>query len=235
MLCLCGAIGIAGFSALGIWQLERRVWKLDLIERVDQRLKAVPVAAPAPSAWPAINARDDEYRRLVVTGRFLGDRETLVQAVTDLGGGFWVMAPFRADDGFTILVNRGFVPTVKRDPATRLAGKPSDDHTGIHGLLRISEPKGGFLRTNDPAANRWYSRDVQAIAAKQGVGQVAPYFIDADATPNPGGWPVGGLTVVSFHNNHLVYALTWFGLALMVLGAVACLLRQAVKDRPGGG
>ncbi|RVB98891.1 SURF1 family protein, partial [Mesorhizobium sp. M7A.F.Ca.AU.002.06.1.1] len=76
---------------------------------------------------------------------------------------------------------------------------------------------------------------VQAIAAKQGIGQVAPYFIDADATPNPGGWPVGGLTVVSFHNNHLVYALTWFGLALMVLGAVAWLLRQAVKDRPGGG
>ena len=233
MLCLCGAIGIAGFSALGIWQLERRVWKLDLIERVDQRLKAVPVAAPAPSGWPAINARDDEYRQLAVTGRFLGDRETLVQAVTDRGGGFWVMAPFRTDDGFTVLVNRGFVPTDKRDPATRLAGKTSGDHTGIHGLLRISEPKGGFLRANDPAANRWYSRDVQAIAAKQGVGQVAPYFIDADATPNPGGWPVGGLTVVSFHNNHLVYALTWFGLALMVLGAVVYLLRQTGKH--GGG
>ncbi|TIU41463.1 MAG: SURF1 family protein, partial [Mesorhizobium sp.] len=91
MLCLCGAIGVTGFSALGVWQLERRVWKLDLIERVDQRLKAVPVAAPAPSAWPEINARDDEYRQLAVTGRFLGDRETLVQAVTDRGGGFWVM------------------------------------------------------------------------------------------------------------------------------------------------
>ncbi|MEO5758455.1 MAG: SURF1 family cytochrome oxidase biogenesis protein, partial [Mesorhizobium sp.] len=77
--------------------------------------------------------------------------------------------------------------------------------------------------------NRWYSRDVQAIAAAQGIAQAAPYFVDADARPNPGGWPVGGLTVVSFHNSHLVYAVTWFGLALMVLGAVVHLLRSRMR------
>jgi surfeit locus 1 family protein len=231
LLCLCGVIGIAGFEALGIWQLERRVWKLDLIDRVEHRLQAAPVAAPGPSAWATLNASDDEYRRLVVSGRFLEDRETLVQAVSDLGGGFWVMTPFLTDDGFTVLVNRGFVPPDKRDPATRLAGKPSGDHPVVRGLLRMSETKGGFLRVNDPADNRWYSRDVQAIAAAQGIAQAAPYFIDADATPNPGGWPVGGLTVVSFHNNHLVYAVTWFGLALMMLGAVVYLLRHDLVER----
>lgn len=230
-LTLCGVIGVAGFSALGVWQLERRVWKLDLIDRVEHRLQAAPQAAPGPGAWATINAADDEYRRLAVPGRFLGERETLVQAVSDLGGGFWVMAPFQTDDGFTVLVNRGFVPSDKRDPATRPAGRSSGGHTEIHGLLRMTEPKGGFLRNNDPAGNRWYSRDVEAIAAAQGIAQAAPYFIDADATPNPGGWPAGGLTVVAFHNNHLVYAVTWFGLALMVLGALTYLLRQDRKDR----
>ncbi len=232
VLTLCGAIGVAGFSALGIWQLERRVWKLDLIDRVEHRLLAPPVAAPGPAGWATVNAADDEYRRLVVSGRFLADRETLVQAVSDLGGGFWVMAPFQTDGGFTVLVNRGFVSPDKRDPASRAASKPSGDHTEIHGLLRMSEPKGGFLRNNDPTGHRWYSRDVQAIAAAQGVAQVAPYFIDADATPNPGGWPVGGLTVVSFHNSHLVYAVTWFALALMVLGAVAYLWRHEMQEVP---
>ncbi|QPC95351.1 SURF1 family protein [Mesorhizobium sp. INR15] len=230
MLCLCGAIGVAGFSALGIWQLERRVWKLDLIDRVEHRLQAAPVAAPGPDAWATVSAADDEYRRLAVPGRFVDDRETLVQAVTDLGGGFWVMAPFRTDAGFIVLVNRGFVPADKRDPTARPMARVSSDLTVLHGLLRMTEPKGGFLRANDAAANRWYSRDIQAIAAAQGIAQVAPYFIDADATPNPGGWPVGGLTVVSFHNSHLVYAVTWFGLALMMLGAVAYLLRQATRS-----
>lgn len=231
-LCLCFGIGVAGFSALGAWQLERRVWKLDLINRVDQRLKAAPVAAPGPSAWPAINAGDDEYRQLAVSGRFVDGRETLVQAVTDLGGGFWVMAPFRTDDGFTVLVNRGFVPPDKRDPATRQRARPSGDRTVVHGLLRMTEPKGGFLRANDAAANRWYSRDVKAIAAALGIPQAAPYFIDADAAPNPGGWPVGGLTVIAFHNNHLVYAVTWFGLALIVLGAaVVFVLLHERSDR----
>jgi surfeit locus 1 family protein len=87
----------------------------------------------------------------------------------------------------------------------------------VTGLLRASEPGGGFLRANDPADGRWYSRDVAAIAEAEGVGPVAPYFIDAGATPNPRGLPVGGLTVVSFRNTHLAYALTWFALAALVV------------------
>jgi surfeit locus 1 family protein len=93
----------------------------------------------------------------------------------------------------------------------------------VTGLLRLTEPKGAFLRSNDPAANRWYSRDVAAIAASQGIATVAPYFIDADRAGD--GWPRGGMTTVRFPNNHLVYALTWFALA----GLVAFLLWRVAR------
>jgi surfeit locus 1 family protein len=115
-----------------------------------------------------------------------------------------------------VLVNRGYVPQERRDPSTRPEGQVEGSVT-VTGLLRASEPGGGFLRANDPADGRWYSRDVAAIAEAEGVGPVAPYFIDAGATPNPRGLPVGGLTVVSFRNTHLAYALTWFALAALVV------------------
>lgn len=226
--------GVAGLSALGIWQLERRVWKLDLIARVEQRIHAVPIAAPGPAAWPAINASDDEYRRVSVSGQFLNGRETLVQAATELGAGYWVLTPLRTSEGFTVLVNRGFVPAERRDPATRAAGQLAGERA-VTGLMRMTEPKGGFLRSNDPMMDRWYSRDVAAIAKTRGLSEAAPYFIDADASPNSGGLPRGGLTVIRFPNNHLVYALTWFTLALMLAGATLFAARHEWRGRGGRG
>ncbi|GGB66253.1 SURF1 family protein [Blastomonas aquatica] len=199
-------------AGLGIWQVERLAWKHALIVAVETRSTASPVAAPGPGNWTGLSAERDAYRRVTVTGTFVHDREALVQAVTDLGGGYWVLTPLKAQ-GFTVLVNRGFVPSAKRSMASRPAGNGNGPVT-VTGLLRITEPEGGFLRSNDPQADRWYSRDVEAIAEARGLDQVAPYFIDADATPNPGGYPVGGLTVVRFSDNHLVYALTWFALAI---------------------
>ncbi|MCB4771342.1 SURF1 family protein [Ancylobacter sp. Lp-2] len=217
------------FAALGVWQVKRLSWKLDLIERVEARLNAAPVAAPAPEAFsPA-----DEYRRVRLDGHFLNDRETLVQAVTELGGGFWVLTPLATDAGLTVLVNRGFVPPERRDPASRAAGL-IEGPASVVGLLRLTEPGGGFLRHNDPGGDRWYSRDVAAIAAARGLDRlvvVAPYFVDADATPVPGGAPVGGLTVVRFANNHLVYALTWFALAGMCVAAAVFLWRRPARTR----
>jgi surfeit locus 1 family protein len=172
---------------------------------------------PSVQSWPAFNAADDAYRRVRVTGYFLHENETLVKAVTDIGSGFWVVTPLRVQGGFTVLVNRGFVTVERRDPATRPAGNPAGPVT-VTGLLRMTEPGGAFLRTNDPAAGRWYSRDVGAIAAAHDLQHVAPFFIDADAAANSGGYPIGGLTVVRFHNNHLIYALTWFALAFMLCG-----------------
>lgn len=231
-LVLLGIVGLAlfaGLVGLGSWQVQRRAWKLDLIERVEQRLQAAPVVAPGPGAWPHIG-REDEYRRVFVEGQFLHELEACTQAVTKLGAGCWVMTPLRQADGSVVLVNRGFVEPERRDPAARSPGQVPGPQR-IEGLLRLSEPGGGFLRRNDPAANRWHSRDVTAIAAARGLpaGQVAPYFIDAATTAEGG--PAGGLTVIRFHNSHLVYALTWYGLALMVAGGLFLVGRREWRLR----
>lgn len=218
LLVLLALCGIAAFTALGIWQLERRVWKLDLIARVDERIHAPAADAPGRGDWPAINASDYEYRHVRLTGRFLDQPGTLVRAVTDLGSGYWVLAPLRTDDGFIVLVNRGFIPPERKAEFDR-AGGGSTSATAVTGLLRMSEPGGGFLRKNDPAGHRWYSRDVAAIAAAHDLADVAPYFVDAEASGTDS-WPRGGLTVVQFRNSHLVYALTWFCLAAMLILAL---------------
>lgn len=199
---------VALFVALGIWQVERRAWKHRLIAAVETRIHAAPVPPPGVARWDAITQASDGYRRVRASGQYLHTHDTLVRATTALGSGYWVMTPF--DTGaFILMVNRGFVPAERRDRAPRAPIGP----TTVTGLLRLSEPGGGFLRANDPAAGRWYSRDVAAIAHAQRIGPVAPYFIDAEAGPDPAAYPVGGLTVVRFPDNHLVYALTWFALA----------------------
>lgn len=208
-LTLVAAFAVASFTTLGVWQVHRLAWKRDLIAQVDARIHAAPV--PAPRGADA----DDAYRRVIATGRFRHDATTLVQASTALGAGYWVITPLVTDAGFTLLVNRGFVsPDAKRKYA-----RPTGD-VRIVGLLRLSEPGGGFLRANHPAANRWYSRDVAAIATARRIAPpAAPYFIDAQAGALRDSPPVGGLTVVHFPNNHLVYAATWFALAAMTLAA----------------
>jgi surfeit locus 1 family protein len=229
LICL---LTVAALTALGIWQLERRVWKLNLIGQITRRVHAAPVDAPGPAQWPRVTAADDAYLHVRAAGQYLNDRETVVNAVTRLGGGYWVMTPLRTVGGFTILVNRGFVPSERRDSATRSGGLISGG-TVLSGLLRMTEPEGAFLRANDPAAGRWYSRDVAAIGAARRLSPIAPYFIDADAAPIPGGLPVGGLTVIELPNNHLVYALTWFALALMLAGAMGYSGREEWRMRAG--
>lgn len=223
------AVLFAGFSALGVWQVQRLAWKQELIRQVDARIHAAPVAAPSPDQ--VITRQADQYRRVVVSGRFDHRREALVKAVTDLGPGYWVVTPLTTDQGFTVLINRGFVSPEHQKASGRAAGQIEGPQTVV-GLLRLSEPDGGFLRANDPAGDRWFSRDVTAIAKARGLeGPVASYFIDADAAPIPGGWPRGGLTVVRFANSHLIYALTWFGLALMSAAGFVFFLREERKRR----
>lgn len=225
-LCLATLI----FAGLGIWQAQRRSWKLDLIARVEQRLTAPPAAAPGLAQWDGITVAADEYRRVVLQGRYLEAPETLTMAVTERGPGFWVLAPFQADAGFNVLVNRGFVPEGQRAVAERR--KVAGEEARVVGLLRLTEPDGGFLRANDASAGRWYSRDVAVIAQTRGLGQIAPYFVDADAATEPGPLPQGGMTQISFRNTHLVYALTWFCLALMSAGAAGYLIRGRLEELP---
>ena len=225
-------VGIAlflGFIALGTWQVQRRAWKLALIERVDQRVHAAPVPLPSRPEWPQVSAASHEYLPVTAQGRWLPEKTVLTQALTELGSGFWVMTPLQLADGTQVVVNRGFVPQEQRAQwlATPLPASAPTTAT-IQGLLRMSEPDGGFLRTNAPAEQRWYSRDIAAIGHWLQLPETAPFFIDAGLPPVPGAavppaagtsWPRAGMTVIRFHNSHLVYALTWYGLALMVAGA----------------
>ncbi|WP_028748094.1 SURF1 family protein [Rhizobium mesoamericanum] len=228
--CTLMVLLIAALVFLGIWQIQRLSWKEDLIARVDQRIHAQPVPAPPRAAWGQVSRAGDEYRRVTAGGTLRNDKETLIYASTALGPGYWVITPLTLTDGTSILINRGFAPTDKRDPATRSEGQLATPVT-ITGLLRITEPRGTLIKSNDPANDRWYSRDVSAIAERRDVTDAAPYFIDADATPNPGGLPVGGLTQIAFPNNHLVYAITWFALAIMVAGLLGFIIRSEFRAR----
>ena len=239
-LTVLSLIAFVVLIALGVWQIERRTWKLALIDRVEQRVHAPAQPIPSRASWPSISAASDEYRHVSVSGRFLHDRETLVQAVTEEGPGYWVLTPLLRDDGTTVLINRGFVPSERRAPSTRQSGNP-DGQVVVTGLLRVTEPKGGFLRDNVPQHNRWYSRDVAAIAAARDLQNVEPFFVDADAGSQAAGGPIGGLTVVRFPNNHLIYALTWFALAFMLAGRLFVTFRGGLFRRkrfvhePAGG
>ncbi len=228
-----GALAVLALVALGIWQVQRLAWKTALIARGEAGLVAPPAAAPGPQDWAALTAAD-EYRRLSVTGRYLPGPQPLVRAVTRLGSGYWVMTPLREAGGWTVLVNRGFVPEAMRDAVPA----PPEGPVTVEGLLRHSQPGGGFLRANDPAADRWFSRDAAALAAALDLPPpVAPWFLDAGtpgaATQGPGaevpagevraGDPVPGLTVVRFANSHLSYALTWFTLAAGLAGMLVWL------------
>lgn len=251
-----------GFCALGIWQVERRAWKLDLMERVAQRVDAPAVAPLDRSDWNTMSAARDEYRRVKLRGIYLHEQSVLVQASTVLGTGYWVMTPLRLDDQSIVLVNRGFVPQAQRDGPWRHRHEPAGEIT-LTGLIRLTEPMGGFLRDNLPDENRWFSRDVLQIGQSRELSPLAPYFVDADgpgarivpgvssasssnhsepaaatATSASGQLriadehlPVAGLTVVSFSNNHLMYAITWFGLAILVILAVYYVWREEYHIR----
>ncbi|CAN7344602.1 SURF1 family protein [Pseudoduganella sp. LjRoot289] len=247
-LVACAVLIVAVLLALGTWQVQRLQWKLALTARVDARVHAAPLPAPGPSAWAHISAEADEYRHVHLTGTLLPEYATKVQASTERGPGFWLLTPLCVTGG-TVLVNRGFVPLtaaagldgsvsnvvpVGTDPcvAAALAGRAP---VRLNGLLRVSETGKGplGLRSNAPAENRWYGRDVYAIAAARGLNtaRVAPYFVDADAGQyvadlDEAVRPFGGMTVISFPNNHLVYALTWYALAAMMAAALAWAIRD---------
>ncbi|NUU01402.1 SURF1 family protein [Herbaspirillum robiniae] len=241
-LAICAGFFFLAFAALGTWQVYRLQWKLALIAKVDARVHAAPVPAPGREAWPQVSADNDEYRRVTLTGRYLYGKTTAVQASTDLGSGSWLITPLQTAGGDVVLVNRGFVSTSPiKLIATTVQDGPAEQPVEVTGLMRMSEKGGGFLRANDAAQNRWYSRDVDAIAAARGVGAVAPYFVDADKASSQANAavapdaekPVGGLTVIAFHNSHLVYALTWYVLALMAAAAGWWVVRDDRRRRAG--
>ncbi|GAB3789195.1 SURF1 family protein [Dyella agri] len=231
LLALLGLVLFAGFVALGTWQVHRLAWKAALIAHVNERVHAPPVPAPVQADWTSITAADAEYRHVQLSGTWLSDSQTRVWTATDAGSGYWILTPLRRDDGSIVLVNRGFAPDGWCDLKGHCPAAP-DGQVTVTGLLRISEPSGLF-RHNDPTGNTWYTRDVAAIAKARGLVDVAPYFVDADAASGATAseWPRGGMTVIHFPNSHLNYLITWYLLALMVLGAGVYVARDEYRLR----
>jgi surfeit locus 1 family protein len=213
-LTIACAILLAILCGLGAWQLERLQWKTALIVTVNSHMAAPPVSL---GEILAMNRDEAQYRRVSLSGRFDHGREAYV-FTTDRGAAVYhVLTPFTADDGKVVMVDRGEVPKEKLDPATRASGNVEGD-VQVTGVWRVPDPPGSFTPPPDSAKRIWFARDLKSIAAADHLNLAAPVVIEADSAPNPGGWPRGGRTVVSFRNQHLSYAVTWFGLAVCLLG-----------------
>ena len=223
-----------GLILLGNWQVHRYHLKLKIAHDIATRVHAPAVDAPGPALWPRIATSHEQYLHVRLHGRFIGS-ETLVRGSSSQGYGYWVMAPLRTDRGFIVLVNRGYIPPEL--PGTSASAKiaPPGGEVSLTGLLRLTEPRGGFLRHNRPKKDLWYSRDVAAIAATDHLPaeQVAPYFVDTDATASAYALPIAGLTSIRIYNHSLGYAITWYLLALGTLLAMGIVIRHELQIRSG--
>jgi surfeit locus 1 family protein len=204
-----------GCVALGVWQLERLQWKLALVAQVNHNFAAPPISADRALA---IGTQGAQYHRVTLTGHFDNSKEAYIFA-TDASGApaYHIITPFTLRDGRTLLVDRGIVPEGLRDPRTRTAGE-LDGQQHVTGVWRTPDAPGLFKPAPTLAERIWYARDVTGIAKADRIKLAAPVIVEADATPNPGGWPKGGQTVVTFRNEHLQYAITWFAFAAVILG-----------------
>lgn len=235
LLTACTLAALAVLLALGKWQLDRLAWKEDLIGKITARVGAPPTPAPAEGGWPALDVHADEYRRVTASGRYDFARQTLVHANAPkenglVRAGYVVLTPLRLADGGVILVNRGFVPMEMRAALAGVDARTPADAT-VTGLLRASQIRDPFVPADDPATGEWFTRDIAAIAAAQGLQRVAPFIIDADAPARYTEGPRGGLTVISFPNRHLEYAMTWFGLAATLLGVYGVFVWRRLRER----
>ncbi len=211
-LTLASAVALAALTGLGTWQLQRLQWKDALIAERQAQSTAPAMALPAVIGDPAALA----FRRVRVTGRFLHARELYLTGRSHKRQiGVHVVTPLLLEDGRALLVDRGWVPMEKRDPARRAEGQ-LDGSVTLEGLLRLGGWTGSaWLRPeNRSAENTWIWVDPPAMTAAAGLEQpVTALYLAAGPAANPGGLPKGGQTVVAPRNDHLKYALTWFALA----------------------
>lgn len=227
---IVGAIAFAILIALGTWQVQRLQWKEDLIATIDDRVKSQPL--PLSEVEVMYRASGDvDYEPVIAVGTFQHEGERHFFATWEGKSGFFVYTPMRLDDGRYVMVNRGFVPYELKDAAKRPTGQVPGVVT-VKGLARnpLEEKPSRMVPDNDPVKNIFYWKDLDVMAATAGLtpdGDVLPFFIDADATPNPGGLPIGGVTIIDMPNSHLQYAVTWYGLAAALLGVLGVWLLRA--------
>jgi surfeit locus 1 family protein len=214
---------------LGVWQVERLHWKEGLIAQRDAAVAAAPILPPRTLA----EARADQFHHVTAEGIFQNDKELFLAASSESGdSGYQVLTPLRMADGRTMFVNRGFIPLQLKDKAKRAAGEP-DGAVRVAGLLRVppAEKPSWFLPYNRPDLNLWFWVDLPAMAKAAGIADPVPFYVDADKTPNPGGWPKGGVTRLDLPNDHLQYAITWFSLAVALI--VIYVLHHRSNPPPG--
>jgi surfeit locus 1 family protein len=207
------------FASLGLWQVQRLAEKDALIAEVDRQLTQPPYEIPSVDQWPLIDVETYAYHLLTLSGRYLNDKAVLVFTNVSPakgrfnGPGYWVMTPFEAITGGTIFVNRGFIPQPSADTFLKAPGP--DGAQTVTGIALRAEAAGAFTPGPDTANRIEWVRDPVRLAAMAGIsGPVFGLFVDAPAG-EPGALPQGGETVIEFPNNHLGYALTWFGFALI--------------------
>jgi len=221
---------------LGAWQLERRVWKEQLIETLTQRLSAQPVALPPPEQWPRLDPESYEYRRVRFRAEFLPDKDALVWASGSgmrddvKPPGFFVFTPARLPSGEVVVVNRGFL----RDPRpSGASARPATTSGAVEvvGILRWPEQKPWFLTAPFSKKDQlWFVRDHVAMAAEQQWGEVAPFYVERETQNPPDGLPAAGPFKPNLPNNHLHYALTWFGLAAVLAAIFVLWLRSRRRE-----
>lgn len=229
---LATLVALAILLSLGTWQVARKAWKEDLIAQVTTRSVAPPQPLPAPATWPELQPADAEFRTVAFEARFDSPRSAFVygtaratpRAAAEVG--VFVFTPAVLADGRIVVVNRGFVPETAR------AGLRLDDAAGpvrIEGVLRWPEKPNPF--SSEPTADLFFVRDHQVVAARQGWGEVAPFYVDQTGPAPAGGLPRPGPPQVNLTNNHLGYALTWYGLAATLVGVFGFYAYYRVRDR----
>jgi len=228
-------LGILAFlvlTGLGTWQMQRLHWKEALLATISERMAAPPMSiADIERKVMANTLPDVDYYAVTATGLFRHESERHFFATWKGETGFYVYTPLQLTDGRFVFVNRGFVPYELKNPAKRLQGQLAAGPVTVTGLSRnvLTEKPSFVVPDNDPAKNIFYWKDIRAMTASAGLpanAVVLPFFIDADDTPNPGGLPVGGVTMVDLPNNHLQYALTWYGLAGALVVVLGLWLRR---------
>ncbi|AXK81632.1 SURF1 family protein [Pseudolabrys taiwanensis] len=230
LVCLAILIG------LGVWQLERKVWKENLIASLTERLAKAPQDLPPREEWPRQTAEADEFRRVTFPAEFIPGEEALVYAAGSAlrkdikGPGYFVFAPARLAGGSIVIVNRGFVPLDRKELSTRADSTPQG-LIDIVGVMRWPESRGMFTPADDVKGNVWYLRDTKAMADAKKWNVAAPFYIDQEAPVPAGGFPLPGRLEVHLPDNHLQYAITWFGLALALVGVYVFWLVARLRRR----
>jgi surfeit locus 1 family protein len=225
---LAALVAFAILVSLGVWQIERKTLKERLIANLEARLAAAPVALPSPKDWSRLTPDDDEFLRVTFSAQLENDKEGLVYTTgsslrSDTSGpGYWVFTPARLTDGNFVMVNRGFVPEGLQKPAKRPDGQIAGPVTMV-GVLRWPEKPGLFTPAEELPFNLWFSRDSTAIAAAKGI-TAAPFYVELESPEPPGALPRVGHLKPNLPNNHLQYVVTWFGLAVVLVGVYVAWL-----------